>query len=270
MNVERFEVGSESRERALEGAHGNGAKRHAEAGAKGWVGIGLGVGAAVALAVLRTKSNGPRARALTLASAAVTGATLVNTLFFVRRRGLLPGKSRTVSARSAVTIRRSRDDIYGFWRDLKNLAVFMRHVSSVSETNGHSVWHAVGPAGTRAEWEAEIVADRPGERIAWRSLEGAAIPNHGSVEFRDAPRGQGTEVRLELVFEPPGGSVGASIARLFAELPEQSMKGDLRRLKQLLETGEIVCSDASIHRGPHPARPPASGKARIVNGMVQS
>ena len=169
-----------------------------------------------------------------------------------------------------MTIRRSRDDIYRFWRDFQNLPVFMRHVSSVSETNGHCVWRALGPAGIRAEWEAEIVADRPGERIAWRSLEGAAIPNHGSVEFRDAPRGQGTEVRLELVFEPPGGSLGASIARLLAELPEQSTQGDLRRLKQLMETGEIVCSDASIHRGPHPARPPESGKARIVNGMVQS
>jgi uncharacterized membrane protein len=146
----------------------------------------------------------------------------------------------------------------------------MRHVDSVIENDGHSVWRAWGPAGIQAEWEAEIVADRPGERIAWRSLEGATIPNRGSVELRDAPRGRGTEVHLELVFEPPAGPVGAGVARLFAGLPAQTMRNDLRRLKQLLETGEIVCSDASIHRGPHPARPPELEDMPLVNGMVQS
>ncbi|HEX6277744.1 MAG TPA: SRPBCC family protein [Polyangiaceae bacterium] len=269
MNVEGIEVGAESNERTLEPASDGGAKRH-DRTTRGWVGVGVGVGAAVALAVLRGRSQGSRARALTWAGAAVTGATLVDTLVLVRRRGLLRAKPRPVSLHSTVTIRRSRDDIYRYWRELKNLAVFMRHIDSVSETNGHSLWRAWGPAGVHAEWEAEIVADRPGERIAWRSLEGATVPNRGSVEFRDAPGGQGTEVHLEIVFEPPAGSAGAGIARLFATLPEQSMKSDLRRLKQLLETGEIVCSDASIHRGTHPARPPERSELPLVNGMVRS
>jgi uncharacterized membrane protein len=268
MNLAAMEVGRESQERGLE-RRDDGAERHGN-GTRGWVGVGVGVGAAVALAVLRSRSRGQQARALTWAGAAVTGATLVDTFVLVRRRGLLRAKPQPVSIRSSVTIRRSRDDIYRYWRELKNLAVFMRHIESVSENDGHSVWRASGPAGVRAEWEAEIVADRPGERIAWRSLEGATVPNRGSVEFRDAPAGRGTEVRLELVFEPPGGSAGAGIARLFAALPEASMKGDLRRLKQLLETGEIVCSDASIHRGPHPARPPERRELPLVNGMVQS
>jgi uncharacterized membrane protein len=269
MNVEAIEVSKESNASSIDRPRNGGAKRHASS-TRGWVGVGVGVGAAVALAVLRGRTQGRRARALTWAGAAVTGATLVDTLFLVRGRGLLRAEPRPVSLRSTVTIRRSRDDIYRYWRELGNLAVFMRHVDSVSETNGHSVWRAWGPAGLHAEWEAEIVADRPGERIAWRSLEGATVPNRGAVEFRDAPGGQGTEVHLELVFEPPAGSAGAAIARLFAALPEQSMKSDLRRLKQLLETGEIVCSDASIHRGTHPARPPEMRELPLVNGMVRS
>jgi len=268
MNVEPSEIGREGAPRALEHARGNGAKPRRGNG--NWVGVGLGLGALAALVVLRGRWHGKRARVLTLASAAVTGATLLDTVAIVRKRRGATMAATGVFVRSSVTIRRSRDDIYRYWRELGNLPVFMRHVDSVTESEGHSVWRAVGPGGLSVEWEAEIVADRPGERIAWRALEGASLPNHGSVEFRDAPRDQGTEVHLEVVFEPPAGAVGAGIARWFRALPEQSMKNDLRRLKQLLETGEIVCSDASIHRGPHPARPPGLAELPLVHGMVRS
>jgi uncharacterized membrane protein len=236
---------------------------------RGWIGVGIGVGTVVALALYRSSARGKRARALTAASAAVASATLLDTLYLVRkrRRTRLAG---TIAVRTSVTIRRSREDVYRYWRDLENLPVFMRHLDSVTETDGHSLWRARGPAGARLEWEAEIVADRPGERLAWRSLEGTALPNHGAVEFRNAPKELGTEVRLEIVLEPPGGTMGARIARLFDEVPELAMKSDLYRLKQLMETGEVVCSDASIHRGPHPARPPKREELPLVNGMVKS
>lgn len=178
--------------------------------------------------------------------------------------------ARTVSLRTSITIRRHPSDLYRFWRDFSNLPRFLRHVESVAESDGHSTWYARGPIQSRLQWEAEIVADRPNERIAWRSLEGAAVPNHGAVEFRRAPQGRGTEVHLELGFEPPFGRLGARIARLFDELPELQVKNDLRRLKQILETGEVVRSDASIHRGLHAARPPAPEELPLVEGMVRS
>jgi hypothetical protein len=40
----------------------------------------------------------------------------------------------------------------------------------------------------------------------------------------------------------------------------ERVRDDLRRLKQVAELGEVVHSDASIHRGPHPARPSESGE----------
>lgn len=246
------------------------AKERPENGARAWVGVGLGVGTVVALVAARHAARGTRAKALGAAGAALAGATLLDTLYLVRKRGRARVRDGTIAVRTSVTIRRSREDVYRYWRELGNLPVFMRHLESVTESDGHSLWKARGPAGVRVEWEADIVADRPGERIAWRSLEGATLPNYGAVEFRNAPKELGTEVHLEIVFDAPGGPLGAGIAKLFDEVPELAMKSDLHRLKQLMETGEVVCSDASIHRGLHPARPPKRDELPLVNGMVKS
>jgi uncharacterized membrane protein len=106
------------------------------------------------------------------------------------------------------------------------------------------------------QWEAEIVLDRPNEAIGWRSVEGStSIPNRGVVRFSPAPGERGTLIYVELKYEPPAGTLGAAFAKLFGEEPGQQIASDLRRLKQVLETGEVVHSDASIHRAPHPARP---------------
>ena len=157
-----------------------------------------------------------------------------------------------------MTINRSPEEIYHFWRDFQNLPRFMDHLESVDvldERRSH--WRAKAPAGKTVEWDAEIIEDRPNELIAWRSLENADVPNTGSVRFVPAPGGRGTEVHVELKYDPPGGAVGVAIAKLFGEEPNQQVATDLRRFKQVMETGEVVQSDASIHRGPHPARPPA-------------
>jgi uncharacterized membrane protein len=179
-------------------------------------------------------------------------------------------EARAITLRTSVTIRRDPSDIYRFWRDLSNLPLFMRHVASATEIDGHASFRARGPLGRELDWDAEIVADRPNERIAWRSLEGASIPNRGSVTFRRASRGRGTEVHVELAFEPPLGRLGKKVAGIFEEIPEVQLENDLRRLKQILETGEIVRSDASIHRGRHPARPPEPHELPLVEGMVRS
>ena len=157
----------------------------------------------------------------------------------------------------SITIKRPRNEVYGFWHNFENLPRFMAHLESV-EVSGdrRSHWVAKAPAGTTVEWDAETLDDRPNELIAWRSLPDASVPNSGSVRFKDAPGDRGTEVRVELRYQPPGGKLGAWVAKLFGEEPEQQVKGDLRRFKQVMEVGEIVHSDASIHSGPHPASPP--------------
>ncbi|HEX6500595.1 MAG TPA: SRPBCC family protein, partial [Micromonosporaceae bacterium] len=163
----------------------------------------------------------------------------------------------------AITVRRPRAEVYAFWRDLENLPGFMTHVRSVRVVDERrSLWVAGGPAGRTVAWEAHVVEDRPGELVSWRSAGGAAVRGGGLVRFADAPGGRGTEVRVELRYDPPGGTVGAAFAWLFGEHPEQQLRDDLRRFKQVMETGEVVRSDgapggkrARAEFPQHPARP---------------
>ena len=132
----------------------------------------------------------------------------------------------------------------------------MAHLEAVQVLDERrSRWVAKAPAGSKAEWDAEIVEDVPNQRIVWRSLAGSEVPNQGSLRFVPAPGGRGTEVHVELRYRPPGGRFAATVAKLFGEEPGQQVAGDLRRFKQVMELGEVVHSDASVHRGMHPARP---------------
>jgi uncharacterized membrane protein len=157
-----------------------------------------------------------------------------------------------------ITINKSPEEVYGFWRNFENLPRFMTHLEAV-HTYGdrQSHWIARAPGGTTAEWNAEITDDVPNRMIAWRSLEGSEVDNSGVVRFERATGGRGTVVSVELRYNPPAGAIGGLIARLFGEDPGQQIAHDLRHLKQILEVGEIVNSDASIHSGMHPARPSA-------------
>jgi len=138
------------------------------------------------------------------------------------------------------TIMQSPDELYRFWRDLSNLPRFMRNVRSVEPLDGNrSHWVVGGPDDRTYEWDAEIVRDEPGRVISWRTIGDADVKNEGSVTFQPATGGRGTVVAVEIVYDPPGGGAGKAIARLFGTRPETDVREDLRRFKQLCETGEI-------------------------------
>jgi uncharacterized membrane protein len=156
----------------------------------------------------------------------------------------------------AITIGRPPQEIYTLWRQFDNLPRFMSHLESVTTTGEKtSHWVVKTVAGLKVEWDAEITEDQPGKRISWRSLPDAAIDQSGTVEFRTAPRNRGTEVSVAIRYTPPAGKLGVALASVLGEEPGQLTDHALRQLKQLLELGEIVRSDTSIHKGPHPARP---------------
>jgi uncharacterized membrane protein len=177
------------------------------------------------------------------------------------------GTNGAVRVERAITINKPVAEVYRFWRQFDNFPRFMRHLESVESIDGRrSRWRAKGPAGMRVTWEAEILQDREDEWIAWRSVEGSEIENSGSVRFSPAPGARGTEVRVQLQYAPPAGSVGRLVAKLFGEEPEQQVNDDLRRVKQLMETGEIPISDGpALWRA---ARPPRdAGRLRTLAGV---
>ncbi|SNB47501.1 SRPBCC family protein [Geobacter sp. DSM 9736] len=142
----------------------------------------------------------------------------------------------------SVTINRSPQEVYEFWRHLENIPRFMRHVDSVQRTGERtSHWKASGPRGTTVEWDAETTEDHPG-RISWRSLEGAQVPNQGTVEFREASGGRGTEMKVRIAYTPPAGAVGKVAGKILNQITAQQIEEDLKRFKQILETGETATS----------------------------
>jgi uncharacterized membrane protein len=140
----------------------------------------------------------------------------------------------------SVTINAPVEQIYNFWRNFENLPKFMYHLESVTKQDEmRSHWKAKAPLGTTVEWDAEIISETPNNLISWRSVEGSDVPNAGSVRFLPSTGGRGTIVKVELSYEPPAGKLGAALAWLFGEEPSVQVREDLRRFKQLMETGEI-------------------------------
>ena len=148
-----------------------------------------------------------------------------------------------------VTINRPRDEVYAYWRNLQNLPSFMENVEAVRIIDDRlSHWTVAAPADQSVEWDSIIVEDQPGRLIAWKSSQDADIPNSGRVEFRDSPVGRGTEVTATILYDPPAGTVGKLVAKLFQKEPNIQARRDLRRFKQLMETGEV-----STAKPPHAA-----------------
>ena len=148
-----------------------------------------------------------------------------------------------VAVRS-VTIGKPREEVYAFFRNFSNLGRFMENIERVDELDGsRSHWVVKAPAGHTVEWDAVLTADEPGRLLAWETTGDADVKNHGRVEFRDAPGGRGVELHASIVYEPPGGALGKLIAELFQKEPGMQAKRDLRRLKMLLETGEISTTE---------------------------
>jgi uncharacterized membrane protein len=185
----------------------------------------------------------PVAIGLTAALLAVGAAAWVAS----QRRGGHNGGGRRPAPRArglrvdrAMTVARPAMELYRVWRDLGRLPEFMSHLESVvtlSETR--SRWTARGPGGVTVEWEAEIVTDQPGQLIAWRSVSGD-VDNAGSVRFTEAPAQRGTEIAVQLRYAPPAGQLGAAVATVFGQGADRQVREDLRRFKQMMETGEIA------------------------------
>ncbi|MCG5451609.1 SRPBCC family protein [Micromonospora hortensis] len=190
--------------------------------------------------------GGERRSRVALTTLAIAGITAVDVLAAVRVGRARRARARVIRMQIAVTVNRSPAEAYRFWRDMENLPRFMAHLESVrADDLRRSHWIARGPAGRRVEWDAEIIDDQPNKSITWRSLPGTRVPNAGRVRFVPAPGDRGTEVRVELRYAPPAGAFGRAVAKLFGEEPEQQVRDDLRRFKQVLETGEVVRSEGS-------------------------
>lgn len=158
----------------------------------------------------------------------------------------IPEKDKVegIKVEKSIVIHRSPAELYRFWRNFSNLPRIMNHLESVTEYDSRrSHWVAKAPIGSTVKWDAEIIKDKKNELISWRSVDKADVVNTGSVHFIPTADGRGAEVRVMLQYDPPGGKLGAAVAKLFGEEPSQQIEEDLRRFKEVMETGEFLKSD---------------------------
>lgn len=173
---------------------------------------------------------------------AYTGQNPIDAIMRLRLDALrqLAGEGDTIVIERSVTIMKPRQEIYRFFRNFENLPRFMRHLESVQVHNGRSHWRAKAPGGMSVEWDAEILEERPGDLLRWRSLPGSDVAHFGSVRFSDAQNGKATEVTVHLEYVPPAGSLGQVLAKLLGDDPETEVEEDLHQLKDMMEKGGVA------------------------------
>jgi uncharacterized membrane protein len=191
-----------------------------------------------------------------IATAAVSGVTALDVLS--AKNLSTTSQSGPVHVMKTITIDRSAEDLYQFWHNFSNFPMLLDQLESVQATGANqSHWKLNIAGGKSVEWDSEITEETPNSRIAWRIAPDSRLQHSGSVRFEPATGGRGTVVRVELDYAFPGAATTAKISKLFGMAPGQHIETALRHLKQLMETGEIAKSDASIHSSlMHPGRPP--------------
>ena len=197
--------------------------------------------ACLSAAFMSNRSNRGR---VALTTAAVAGATLFDLITAQQLSRGVKTRSGAIPLTETLTINRKPDELYRYWRDFSNLPKFMKYLNVVEVTEERrSHWIARGPAGSTIEWDAEITEDRSNELIAWRSVEGSEVDHAGSILFEPATGDRGTMVTVNMHYQPPLGTVGSAVAAWFSEDPNQTVKIDLRRFKQMMETGEVITTE---------------------------
>jgi uncharacterized membrane protein len=149
--------------------------------------------------------------------------------------------------RRSITIDRSPEELYEFWRDPINLAHIVAHFAQVTpRPHGITHWRVRGPLKQVLEWDSRYIEEQPGLKLVWETIPGSTFVNRGEITFEPASQGAGSEVRLIMQFEPPLGPVGLGVVKALKMLPRGIAGKSLRRFKSLVETGEVP----SLRRNP--------------------
>lgn len=209
-------------------------------------------------------SPGSDRRRAAAATAVVAGVTALDIYCSRQLTREATGDGR-LSMTKTIIVNRPPEAVYNYWRRLENFSVLVDGLDVMRQDGRRYTWRMRLPGGRRVAWEAEIDIEQPHAKLAWHATADADVPNAGTVRFERATGGRGTLVKVDLEYSPPGGRAGAGIAKLFGAEPGQLVETALRRMKQVLETGAVVHSDASIHSGMHPAVPATRGMRRALS-----
>ena len=190
------------------------------------------------------------------------------------RRVSAPGGKTGILVKDAITVNRPVEEVYDFWRDFTNFPSFMHNIKSISNLEPEELpgggrprsrWVAEGPMGIPVTWDAEISQEMVNEHIAWRSLPNSEIHHSGFVTFAPGPGNNQTKVIVEFKYYPPGGFPSAALLAIFDGDPSMQVHNDLRRFKEILETGET----ASVFGQPSGRLEEVAFEREIINASLE-
>lgn len=165
--------------------------------------------------------------------------------------GRIAAPAAKVEVQSQATMFGSPKELYQRFRSPGTMSQLFGDFADVRElSNGRSEWRVHGPLHTELTFETEIIEEREGELLRWRSVADAPAQCTGTLHLRAAPGDRGTELSLTLSLLPPGGAIGRALTKLVRPLPEWVAMRALRHFKALVEAGELP----SLHHNPA-ARP---------------
>ena len=150
--------------------------------------------------------------------------------------------SATIEER--IVIERSVEDVFAFYRDFRHLPDFLGDVVRVEVTGERtSRWTIRAPLGLALHWTVVVTDMRPNAFIAYRT-ERATAPARWEVSFSPGAEPGTTLVREAMSM--PGGFIAAAALAAIGKPPAREMRANLRRLKELLETGHVTTMDYAV------------------------
>jgi uncharacterized membrane protein len=223
------------------------------------------IGSILAFQGVRTK--GPGGKALSMIGLGLLARAATN-LPPRRLVGLGAGR-RAIDVQKTVRVAAPIDRVWELWSNFENFPRFMSHVREVRKIDeGRSHWVAVGPAGVPVEWDAIVTDWVPNQLIAWKSVEGSTVETAGRVRFQPTSDG-GTEIDVQLSYNPPAGALGHAVATFFGADPKRAMDEDMVRLKSLLEEGKTRADGEPVRLDEVTANTPSTEPARVPTGKRQ-
>jgi uncharacterized membrane protein len=145
-------------------------------------------------------------------------------------------KDGKIWVRATALIQADARKLHEIWRDVESAPLWQEQITRVVSTGPMTSHWIMESNGKTIEWNSEIMADVPGERIVWRTT-GGDLDNAGEVIFEGAPGGRGTIVTVLQEFRM--GKLTSAWETLVGRNPKQAVIENLRHFKALVETGEI-------------------------------
>jgi uncharacterized membrane protein len=118
---------------------------------------------------------------------------------------------------------------YNQWTQFEEFPSFMEGVESVTQLDDRHLRWVADIGGETREWQAEIVAQEPDRRVAWRATDGK--DNAGVVTFQPIDQST-TRVEVQMQWEPEGMKEKAGS---MVGMDDRRVKGDLERFKDMIE-----------------------------------